>query len=47
MKLTWFGGLQKRPIAIGFDFGQSMSKIIFSISLQFKGLVLKHKSFLI
>ena len=47
MKLAWFIGLQKTPIVIGFDFGKSMSKIIFSISLQFRALVLKHKSFLI
>ena len=44
MKLAWFGGLQKTPIVIGFDFGKSISKIIFSISLQFRALVLKHKS---
>ena len=47
MKLVWFGGLQKTSVAIGFDFGKTMSKIVFSISLQFRGLVLKHKSFLI
>ena len=35
IKLTWFGGLQKTPIVIDFDFNKSMSKI-FSISLQFK-----------
>ena len=34
-------------IVIGFDFGKSMSKIIFSTSLQFRALVLKHKSLLI
>ena len=32
---------------IDFDFGKSMSKRIFSISLQFRGLVLKNKYFLI
>ena len=47
MKIVWFGGLQKMSMAIAFDFGKSMSKIIFSISLQFRGLVLKHKSSLI
>ena len=41
MKLVWFGGLWKMPIVIGFDF------FLVSISLQFRALVLKHKSFLI
>ena len=44
MKLPWFGGLSKTPILIGFDLGKSMSKIIFSISLQFRALVIRAPS---
>ena len=43
MKLAWFGGLLTTPIVIGFGFGKSVLKVISSISLEFGGLVLKHK----
>ena len=39
MKSSWLGGLLEKLIVIGFKFGKSILKIIFSISLQFRALV--------